>query len=81
MPLGVEGDDLQLESLTLVDDVAGMSHTLMRQLADVDQTLESVTNADEGAEVDELRDSPVDNVADLEVGHGRMPRIRLELAD
>ena len=58
-----------------------MSHTLMRQLADVDQTLESVTNADEGAEVDELRDSPVDNVADLEVGHGRMPRIRLELAD
>ena len=81
MALGVERDDLELERLALVDDVARVGDALVRQLADVDQALEAVAHAHEGAEVDELRHRAVDDVADLEVGHGRMPRIRLEAAD
>ena len=81
MPLGVERDDLELERLALVDDVARVGDPLVGQLADVDQALEAVADAHEGAEVDELGDRAVDDVADLEVGHRRMPRIRLEAAD
>src|SRR4029078_6025347 len=40
-----------------------------------------VPDTHERAEVDELGDGPVDDVADLEVGHGRMPRVGLEAAD
>ena len=81
MPLRVKGDDLELEGLPFVDDVARMGHSLMRELADVDQTLEAVADADEGAEVDELGNGAVDDVANLEVGDRGVPRIRLELAD
>src|SRR6476659_2426601 len=81
MPLRVERDDLQLQLLALVDDVARMGHALVGQLADVDQALEPVANADERTEVDELRDRAVDDVADVEVGHRRVPRIGLEAAD
>ncbi len=64
-----------------MDDVARMGHALVGQFADVDEALEPVADADESAEVDELRDRAVDDVADLEVGHRRVPRIGLELAD
>ena len=59
----------------------GMGDALVGQLADVDQALEAVADANERAEVDELRDRAVDDVADVEVGHGRVPRVRLEPAD
>ena len=70
-----------LSVLALVDDVARMGDALVAQLADVDQALEAVAHADEGTEVHELRDGPVDDVADLEVGDRGVPRIRLEPAD
>ena len=79
--LGVEADDLELEDLALVHDVARVGHALVRQLADVDQALEALADPDEGAEVDELRDRAVDDVADIEVRDGRLPRIGLEAAD
>src|ERR1019366_6296702 len=47
----------------------------------MDQAFEAVPNPDEGAEVDELRDGPVDDVADLEVGHRGVPGVRLEATD
>ena len=81
MPLRVERDDLQLERLALVDDIARMGDALVGQLADVDQALEAVADADERAEVDELRDRAVDDVADIEIGHGRVPRVGLEATD
>ena len=81
MSLGVEGDDLELDRLTLVDDVARMSDALVRQLGDVDQTLEAVAHSHEGAKVDELGDRAVDDIANLEVGDRGVPRVRLELAD
>ena len=81
MPLGVERDDPQLQRLALMDDVARVDDTLMGQLADVDQALEPVADAHECAEVDELGDRAIDDVADLEIGHRRVPRIGLEAAD
>ncbi len=81
MALGVEGDDLELERLALVDDIARMGDALVRQLADVDEPFEAILDADEGAEVDDLRDRAVDEVADLEVRHRRLPRIGQEAAD
>ena len=47
MPFGVEGNDLELERLTLVDDVARVGHSLMRELRDVDQAFQAVANAHE----------------------------------
>ena len=81
MPLGVERDDLELERLALVDDVARMGDALVGQLADVDQALEAVADAHECAEVDELGDRAVDDVADLEVRDRGVPRVGLQAAD
>ncbi len=81
MALGVERDDLELERLALVDDVARVGDALVGQLADVDQALEAVADAHERAEVDELRDGAVDDVADLEVRDRGVPRVRLQAAD
>ena len=81
MALGVEGDDLELQDLALVDHVARVRHALVGQLGDVDEALEALANAHEGAEVDDLGHGAVDDVADLEVGHRRVPRVRLEAAD
>ena len=81
MPLGVERDDLELERLALVDDVTRMGDALVRQLADVDQAFEAVPHPDERAEVDQLGDRAVDDVADLEVRHRGMPRVGLQAAD
>ena len=81
MPLGVERDDLELERLALVDDVTRMGDALVRQLADVDQAFEAVPYPDERAEVDQLGDRAVDDVADLEVRHRGMPRVGLQAAD
>ena len=81
MALGVEADDLELEDLALVHHVARVGDALVRQLADVDQALEALADPDEGAEVHELRDRAVDDVADLEVRDRRLPRIGLQAAD
>ena len=81
MTLGVERDDLELQRLALVDDVAGMGDALVRELADVDEALEAVLDADEGAEVHDLRDRAVHEVADLEVADGGLPRVGLHAPD
>ena len=75
MALGVERDDLQLDGLALVDDVTRMGHALVRQLADVDQALESLPHPNERAEVDDLGHGAVDDVADLEVRHREVVRV------
>ena len=81
MALGVERDDLELERLALVDDVTRVGDALVGQLADVDQALEPVADAHERAEVDELGDRAVDDVADLEVRDRGVPRVGLQAAD
>ena len=81
MALGVERDDLELERLSLVDDVTRMGHALVGQLADVDESLKSVADAHERAEVDELGDRAVDDVAHVEVSDRGVPRIGLQAPD
>ena len=81
MALGVERDDLELDALALVDHVTRMGDALVGQLADVDEALETLADPDEGAEVHDLGDRALDDVADLEVRDGRVPRVGLEAAD
>ena len=81
MSFRVERDDLELELLALVDDVARMGHALMGQLADMDQPFEPVAYPNKGPEVDEFCDGSIDHVADVEVGDRRMPRVGLEPTD
>src|SRR6188508_111009 len=81
MALLVERDDLELERLALVHHVTRMGDARVGELADVDQALEPVADANEGAEVDDLRDRAVDQVADLQVRNRGMPRIRLQAAN
>src|SRR6185312_15415357 len=78
MSLGVEADDLEVEGVALLDHVPGMSDALVRQLADVDQSLEAFLDPDERAEVHQLGDGARDDVADLVLGDQLLPRIGLE---
>ena len=61
--------------------VAGMRDALVRELADMDEALEALLDADEGAEVDELGDRPLDHVTDGVLGHRLLPRVRLQSSD
>src|SRR6185503_2403240 len=78
MALRVQADDPELQLLALVDHITRMGDALVGELADVDQALEPVAHAHERAEVDELGDRAVDDVADLEVRNRRVPRVGLE---
>ena len=81
MPLGVEADHLQLERLLVLHHVAGMEHSIMRKLADVNEALKAVSNAYERAEVDELGDRPLNEIADLDIRDRCVPRIWLQLSN
>ena len=45
MTLALKADDLELQLLALVDDVAGVGDPLVAQLADVDEALEAIADA------------------------------------
>src|SRR5262249_51418006 len=81
MAVLLERDDLELDRLTLVDHVTRVGDALVRELADVDEALETVAHAHEGTEVDDLGDGAVDDIADLEVGNRGVPRVGLQAAD
>ena len=74
MPLLVERDDLEFERLALVDDIARMVDALMGQLAYMDQAFEPVAYTDERAEVDDLGDLTIDDVANRQVGDRGVPQ-------
>ena len=78
MALGVEADDLQLELVAFLHHVTGVSHTLVGELADVDQSLEPLLHAHEGPEVDELRDGAGNDIADRVLRHRLLPWIGLQ---
>ena len=73
MAFRVEADDLQLEDLALLDHVPRVGDALVGELADVNQALQALLDADEGAEVHELRHGPVDQVADVVLGDRLLP--------
>src|SRR5215813_12404414 len=64
----VHADDLHLDGIADLDDVAHGLHPVRRQLADVDEAVAAAEEVHEGAEVDDLHDlAGVDN-ADLRLG-------------
>ena len=68
----VEVDDLDPQLLAGRDDLVGRVDVVRRHLRDVHETLDAVADLDERAELDELGDPAVDELADL-VGARRTP--------
>src|SRR5262249_22969698 len=77
----VERDDLDLDVLTRLEQRAKMLDAVVGDLGDVDQALDALLELDEGAEVEDLEDLAVDDLADRIVVRDAIPRIRDELLD
>ena len=81
MSLRVEADHLQLERLLVLHHVARVEDAIVGEFTDMDEPLEAVAHAHEGAEVHQLRDGALHKVADLDIRNGGMPWVWLQLAD
>src|SRR5581483_5106558 len=79
--LGVDLDDLHGDDGALRDDLARVLDVVRRELGDVDEPLDAGEDLDEGAERDDLRDAPLDDVAlGVAVEH-LLPRVALRLLE
>src|SRR5215207_3350459 len=78
-PLRIHLDDLRAHRLTLGHDLARVFDVLLRQLGDVDKPLDARHHFDEGAEGDDLRHLPFDDVTLVVQVHHLLPRVRLGL--
>jgi hypothetical protein len=58
-----------------------MGDAIVRELADMDESLESVAHAHEGTEVHQLGDGSLNEIANLDVGDCGVPWVWLQLAD
>src|SRR5512138_42131 len=79
--LQVHVDDLDLDLVPLLHDVAGVLDPLVLHLGDVDEPLDAGLELDEGAEVGDLRDLALELGADRVALRQRGPRIGRELLD
>src|SRR5262249_44491909 len=61
----VHADDLHLDEIADLDDVANSLHALGRQLADVNEAVAAAEEVHEGAEIDDLHDLAAVDDADL----------------
>ena len=59
----VDRDDLGLEHVAPFDELLGVLHTLVGELAHVDETLDAFLDLDEGAEVEHLQYPALDDFA------------------
>ena len=79
--LGVDVDDLHLDLLALLHDVAGVLDALLADLGDVHEALDARLDLDEGAEVGDLDDLALDDGLPTGSALGeRVPRVRLRAA-
>ena len=79
--LAVDLEDEHLDVVTLRDDLARVLDVVRGELGDVHEPLDAGEDLDEGAERDDLRDLPVDDVA-LGVGVDHLlPRVGLRLLE
>src|SRR4051794_339139 len=79
--LAVDLEDQDLDVVALRDDLARVLDVVVRELGDVHEPFDAGKDLDEGAERDDLRDLPVDDVA-LGVGVDHLlPRVRLRLLE
>src|SRR5262249_30999755 len=72
LPIDVEALDVHL--LSDLENVGGLVHVAPRQLRDVDEAVHPV-EIDECAEVDDVRDRPLDDVARIELVEDRLPHL------
>src|SRR3984885_14846803 len=61
----VEAEQLDLDLVAFLDDVAGLLHAARCELADVDETVTRTEEVHEGAEIHHLDDGALVDVADL----------------
>ena len=76
-PLKVQVDDLHPQLLSRGNNLLWQLDMVGRHLRDVNETLDSLTDLDEGSERDKLRDPAVDELADLMCRGELLPRILL----
>src|SRR5204863_8854415 len=77
--VGVE--DLHLDRLARGQDGTRILDVLLADLGDVDQTLDALLELDEGAEVEDLEDLAIDDLAGRVVVRDAAPRIGNQLLD
>src|SRR3954447_17266401 len=78
---GVDGDDLRLQRLARLDERLGVLDPLLRELGDVNQTLDALLDLDERAEVEHLDDLGLDDLAGRVIVRNAIPRIGNQLLD
>ena len=79
--VGVDAQDLDLDLVADLDHVFGVLDLVVGQLGDVQQAFQAVLQLDEHAEVGDLRDLAVDDLAGLVVARGcRSPTDRRRAA-
>src|SRR5689334_1823950 len=79
--VGVDLDDLDLDVLALLHDLARVLDVVLGQLGDVDQALDPGNDLGEGAERDDLGDPARHDVALLGLVDDALPRIGLGLLE
>ena len=72
-------EDLHLELVAGADHLGGALDVVLRELGDVDQTLDAGQDLDEGAEGDDLGDLALDDVALLVLVEDALPGVLLRL--
>src|SRR5215831_4439650 len=77
----IDGDDLDLGVLARLEESPRILDALVGDLGDVHQTLDALLQLDEGAEVEDLEDLAVDDLADRVVVGDPIPRVGDELLD
>src|SRR5262245_55748926 len=74
LPLAIDVQDLHLHRLPDLEHLRGMVDVRPRELGDVDQPVHPV-QVDERAEVDDVRDLTLDDVAGVEAVQDRLPHL------
>src|SRR5919199_2652018 len=80
-PLRVDLEDEDVHGVALRDDLARVLDVVLRELRDVHQPLDTREDLDEGAERDDLRDAPLDDVPLAVALEHLLPRIGLRLLE
>src|SRR4029077_15176353 len=72
LPLAVDVEHLHLDRLTYLQDLGGVVDVAPRELGDVDEAVHPV-EVDEGAEVDDVGDRSLDDIAGVEAVEDPLP--------
>src|SRR3546814_8074857 len=76
----VEADDLDLDLVALLEDVGDLLHPIGLHLRNVDEAVAGAEEVHDGAEVDDLHDLAVVDLADLRLGDDDLDPVDRRLA-